>query len=349
MYFGLHSTKKAERDLVMSKTPTLIEVSPRDIHGTGRHKPIIWEEDTGKYYEHSIDAFMECLKQIDAGTFNPANNPYIAQWGYKGEEPRRRMERLPALYKSIKEEGIKEPISVGIAGERFDGSFRSKIALHLGIKKLKANQYYFDWREVDEDFIRRKIDTHWFSTGKEYYEFEYGYQGMKNIYEGGEVYRENAAPRWELIRHHLKGNVLDLGCNEGYLTIQAALHGHKAVGYDIDCIHGANLNKLVFEWVNKKDLPVYFFEGDMTKVDPKGFDTILILCAIYHLPRKEQVPFLKKFKGKNVILQCNLRKEAEREKYYGSHPDDLRALLKEAGLTITNEVLWKDKPLIIAS
>lgn len=347
-FYGLHSTRKVEREKVMAKEPTLIKVSPADIHNHPRHKAIVWEEDTGKYYEHNIDEFMEVLKQIDQGIFDPYDNPYVDKWGYKGEEVKRRMERLPSLYASIKAQGILYPISVGMTGERFDGSFRSKIALHLGIKEVPAQLFKFHWKDIDEDWITRKIATHWHSTGKEYYEFNYN-PHLKNIYEGGPVYLENAAPRWELIKPFIKGKVLDLGCNEGYLSIQAAIAGHETKGYDRDCIHGANLNKIIFEWNLKRDLPVEFEEKDILEVAPGNEDTVLILNVIYHLPRERQVAFLAQFKGKNVIIQCNLRKEHERDKYYGSHPDDMKDLIKKAGLKVVKKVAWRDKPLIIAT
>lgn len=358
MYHGLHLTRKVERDAIREKPFDLITVSPLDIHGKDPHKPIVWEEDSGKFYEHDISAFLETLELIDkewklggqSGDIDLSNSPYMRKWRYKGMETQTRLRKLPDLYKSIKEEGIHTPIDVEATGERIDGSFRSKIALHLGIKEIPAKLYRFHWKDVTEDFLERKIKGHWLSTGKEYYDFAYGYKDWRNIPAGGGVYAENAADRWEVISPLLVGEVLDLGCNEGYLSIQAALKGHEVVGIDHNCIQGANLNKLVFEWIHEFDLPVTFRDGNVEDVVvPEDTDTVLALCVLYHLPREKQIQILRQCKGKKVIIQCNLRKEKEREKYWSSHPDDAIELIRLAGLSLKKRIDWRDKPILIAS
>lgn len=349
MYFGLHNTRKIERDNLIAKEDyQLIDVSPLDIHGKA-HKPIVWEEDSGNFYEHDITAFLETLKMMERGKVNVENTPYFEKWKYKGTEIHTRLGRLPALVNSIKEQGILEPIDVEETGERLDGSFRSKIALHLGIPSLKARLHKFDWRDIDEDFIERKLKARGLSSGKDYYEFEYGHKDWKNIRQGGQVYRENATDRWFVLKDLVKGRkILDLGCNEGYHSIKFALKGKEVHGVDHDWTHIANLNRLIFEFVNKKDLPVTFEQNDIMKADVQGYDDVLLLNVLYHLNRADQIVLLYKLKGSRLIFQCNLRKERERETYYTSHPDDLKALLKETGYRIEQEILFRDKPIIIA-
>lgn len=343
MNFNLHTTRKAERDAVLKTESELIDISPHDLQKKNP-KPIVWEEDTGRYYEHTTDEFFEALQIIDRGG-DLENCSYIKKWMYKGGEPYIRIRSLPNLYGDIKKNGIQTPVEVEATGERLNGSFRSKIAIHLGIPSIKAKLFKFNWRDVSEDFLKRKLEARWLSSGKDYYEFDYG-NGWMNVKEGGKVYKENAE-RWGVLKDFIHGSTLDLGCNEGYLTLQHALRGNRTEGWDIDLHNVANLNRLIFEWVNQKDIDTKFIEGDLTEADPTGFDTVLLLNVLYHLPREYQLPLLRKLKGKNIVFQCNLRKEKERRKYYTSHPDDLKDLVTKAGLTIRKEINWRDKPIII--
>lgn len=349
-YFGLHTTKKVERDAVIQTPYELINISPYDFHTTDTHKPIICEEGTLKYYQHDIHPFLETLKMMEAGKVNIYETPYYKYWEYKGTEVETRLRNLPALVKDIKENGIKEPVSCEVTGERLDGSFRTKIAIYLGIKKLKAKLYQFNWRNIDEDFLVRKMTTRELSSPKDYYEFDYGYKDWKNIKVGGEVYRENATDRWEVLKDLVKGQkVLDIGCNEGFMSLQVALQGKEVVGIDHEWNHLAYLNKLIFEWINKRDLKAKFIEGDISKQDVSGFDEVLLLNVLYHLPREKQTELLQKLKGSRLIFQCNLRKERERQNYYTSHPDDLKDLLTQQGFKIERQINWRDKPIIICN
>jgi SAM-dependent methyltransferase len=349
MFYGLHTTKKTERDAIMADGDYKeIEIDPSDFHYASGHLPIVIEEGSGKIYCHTIKEFDDCLALIDRGIFSPERTDYYRKWNYKGDEPLNRLERLPELYNSIKENGITEPVCCEATGERLDGSFRTKIALHLGIKKVKAREYRFKWQDINEDFINRKLKAREASTKPDYYQFSFGYKDWVNVRPCGNVYSENAFDRWEVLKHIIKGKtILDLGCNEGYIALQLARMGKKVIGVDHDWIHIANLNRLIYEYIDKKDLKTEFIQDDVLNIDITA-DTILMLCFIYHLPKDEQIGFLKKFKGKTIIFQCNLRKMAEREKYYGSHPDDLAELLKNSGFKIKEKIDWRDKPVIIA-
>lgn len=326
-----------------------ITISPQDIHGQGLHRPVVWEEDTDSFYFHGTKEFRDALEQIDRGIFDPLKNNYIYRWSYKGDEVRVRMDALPGLYKSIKSEGVKTPVCVEATGERLDGSFRTKIAMHLGIKHVPARLYTADWRDVSSRWLINKLKARALSSGVDYYRFQYGDSGWWNVPpERSPVYEENASERWDIIKDLLVGSVLDLGCNEGFMTINAARRGHTAHGIDHDWIHIANLNRLIYSWLDKADIPVAFEQGDLADAPVQNYDTVLALNVLYHLDRNVAKDLLRRAKGKNVIIQCNLRKERERSIYYGSHPDDMKKMLEECDLEVVEEIKWKDKPIIIA-
>jgi SAM-dependent methyltransferase len=341
MNFTLHTTKKAERDMLLKQKGKHIVIKPEQFHkGT---RPIVWEEDTGKYYEHSIEEFMELLKIIEFGGDVFASRYYL-KWAYKGTEIETRIKNLEELFNDIKRNGIINAVHCEVTGERLDGSYRTKIAMYLGIPEVSAVLHKFKWQDIDEEFIERKIKARNLAFGRDYYYFKYGYKDWENIYNGGEVYQENAS-RWELIKPLVKGSVLDLGCNEGYISIQLARNGHKVTGIDLEWIELAWLNKLIFEWIDKKDIDVDFHEESILDTK-RSADTILFLNVLYHIPKEKQAEMINRYKNKRLIFQCNLRKEAEREKYYTSHPDDLITLLKEVGRDY-KLIEWKDKPIIV--
>ena len=345
MFFNCHSTKRAERERILELSYGEVEINPLAFHAESP-KPIVWEEDTGKLYEHDIRDFLEVLNIMDrVGDFDWSGTRYYQRWKYKGDEVRTRLSRLYSLYKDIKTNGINTPVCCEITGERLDGSFRTKIAIHLGIKKVKARVYRFNWRDIDDSFIERKLAVREKSYGKDYYEFEYGKNNWKNV-EGGEVYRENAERYKDIVPLITGKTVLDLGCNEGYIGLQAARAGKKVLGIDHEWTNVAYLNKLIFEYIDRKDFDIEFKENDLLKVKDKA-DTVLMLNVLYHLPREKQEEFVNRFKGSQMIFQCNLRKERERDNYYTSHPDDLKTLLNKLGLKVGKEIAWRDKPIIV--
>ncbi len=348
-FYALHTTKHSERVLLIERGGVEIEVAPQDLQSSTILNRAVVVEEEGKTYVQSTDEFLELCKSLEDPSYDPLESKYYKMYLYKAHDVYTRIMNLRGLIFSIKENGILKPVHVEKTGERLDGSFRTKIAMYLGIPKVKAILHEFNWQDIDEDFIERKLRARELSSGKDYYEFAYGYKDWKNVKEGGEVYRENAE-RWKTIVPLIEGKtVLDLGCNEGYISIQAARAGFKVVGIDQDWNHIAWLNKLIFEWIDKKEIPVEFIEGDILNTQETA-DTILLLNVLYHIPRDKQVELLQRFKGKRMIFQCNLRKAEVRDKYYTSHPDDLKALLKEAGFTGgLVQIDYDDKPIIISN
>jgi 2-polyprenyl-3-methyl-5-hydroxy-6-metoxy-1,4-benzoquinol methylase len=271
MFFNCHTTTRAERERLLKTPFQEIEIDPKSFH-TKQVKPIVWEEDSEDFYEHDINDFLDILARLDRGHYDWQQSDYFRKWKYKGAETYTRLNKLSDLYNDIKSNGIIEPVHCEITGERIDGSFRTKIAIHLGIDKLKARLYRFNWRDISEHFIVRKLMSREMSYGKDYYEFEYGYKDWKNV-KAGPNYRENAE-RWKDIIPLIKGDtVLDVGCNEGYIGIQASRAGKKVVGIDHEWINLCYLNKLIFEWIDKKDLDIEFYEEDIRETK-RTADTI---------------------------------------------------------------------------
>jgi 2-polyprenyl-3-methyl-5-hydroxy-6-metoxy-1,4-benzoquinol methylase len=264
-----------------------------------------------------------------------------------------RLRGLYDLYQNIKENGIRTPICIERTGERFDGSYRMMIANHLKLPSVRAQLFRFDWRDMNEEYLKRKLHAHEMAFGADYYQFEYK-PGMWNIEKGGQNYIDNAKERsdfFDMFLQDLPGRtVLDLGCNEGYMGIHCALKGAKVIGYEYDKAREANawLNKLIFEWVHQKDIDVEFRCEDFTDTILPKTDVTLMLNVLYHIKDREvQKKLLRNLSG-TLILQCNLRKIAEREFYYTSHPDDAVALLKETGWEVVDLIDFNDKPIIIA-
>lgn len=352
MFFGKHLTTKAERDALIASPGEKMWINPADFHGFRENKPIVLPEGETEFFDHSdtLKDFFEILEMLQSGQkYNYEDTKYFKRWQHKGTEVHTRLQNLPTLFNSIRMEGVKEPVHCEATGERLDGSFRTKIAMFLGHEKVPAIMHRWKWQDVNDELLTRLIKGRWLSGGKEYYQFPYG-NGWWNVPEGGDIYKENAE-RADVIVPLIEGDtVLDVGCNEGYISLKTAMTGKDVVGVDIDYIHGANLNKLVFEHVQKKAISAQFFSHDISSMEklPHRQDpyTVLFLNVLYHL--KTPVKVLKRFRGSQVIIQCNLRKNVERHRYFGAHPEDAKALIEMAGMRVIKAIDWRDKPILIA-
>lgn len=357
MFFGNHTTTKAERDALIERQKTdeyelshqITTINPQDFHSFGENKPIVWEEGTDLWYSHadSLYEFFGILDRLKRGdNFDLLDTAYYRRWEKKGQEIRTRLGNLPRLFHDIRMKGVEEPVHAEVTGQRLDGSYRTKIAYYLGHKTVPAILHQWNRKNVTDDLLQRLLKGRWLSGGKEYYEFEYP-NGWKNIPEGGAVYRENAE-RADVILPLIKGDtLLDIGCNEGYLSIRAAMQGKKVHGIDINYIHGANLNKLIFEYCLQKSFALDFsYMNAVTDLPQYKHHSVLLLCVLYHM--KHPIKLLRKLKGSQLIIQCNLRKKEAETEYYGSQPHQVIEMLKMAGFTVQRQINWRDKPIIIA-
>lgn len=356
MKYNLHTTTKRERDAALATPGILTTLDPAQLHGPGSW---VWEEESGEWRDHDevVRDFHALLRSIDADpSYGYRESAYFKRYLKDAHAHGifTRLDRLPALLADIRANGVREPVHVEVTGQRLDGSYRTKIAMYLGIGSVPAMVHRFRREDVTPELLERLIQARHRATPVDYYEFPYSFRGWSNVPpQANPVYRENAE-RAKVIVPLIQGeNVLDLGCNEGYISLVAARAGHSVVGVEADgsLIGPANLNRLVLEHAGKGDLLAEFVEGDIVRVPTPYIaqaDTVLLLNVLYHLPREAQEPLLRSCAGKQVIFQCNLRKEAERARYYTSHPDDLEALLRKVGRTF-ERIEHGDKPIYVSN
>lgn len=356
MTYDYHTTTKEERYALFEKDFKWIKIKPTDFvqlcPEEDRPKTIVWEEGTGRYYNLDYHFVLDTIRQIDLNPeINYKDTTYYQYWGkIKGEDyVEVKIRSLKQLLISMrsgfqKDNGDFGGVCVERTGEKLDGSHRCLTAFYLGIPEIEVKEFAFNWRDVSWDWIERKTKAREQGIGPNYYLIDYG--KFKNLEQKVSfVYEENAMPRWEVLKDHIEGKVLDLGCNEGFMSIQSALKGCKVKGVDYKFIDGAWFNKLVFEKINEKDLDIEFETADLNTYEIKEeYDTCLLLNTVYHLKDKEHL--LKQLKKcKKVIMQGNLRKLPYHDRYKGITAEDMVEMLSED--FDTKVIEWRDKPIVI--
>lgn len=362
MFFDYQVTTSDERSTLMAGPFEWITIDPEQI--VSRHqnhlrgKPIAWMQDTNEFAALDYSPILKTLRQYDV---NPAiRPPQTEYWKYLSavKRAKHREERINALlldYAAVKQGGVKallganDGICVEATGETLAGEHRAIIACHLGIEEIDVKLFKFEWRTVDEAFLRRKSRARELSFGPCYYSIDYGpFKSLEQ--EHSKAYEENARDRWETLLDALVQSgerIVDVGCNEGYNSLRAALKGCDVLGVDRSYISGAWLNKLIFEWSVQQDLKASFVQANVETYDFSPCDTALVLNVIYHLSKDSQIPFLERLKAQRVILQGNLRKLALHDHFHGITIDDMSRLLTEAGYSRLEVVEWRDKPVVI--
>lgn len=360
MNYDFHTTTWTERnELMKNGVFTWKTIKPTDFvqleREEDRSRPIVWEEDTGKYYEITYHPVLDTIKEIDNNpNIDYKDTTYYRFWvETKGEEYiNARVGRLKDVLFSMKKIGFDKDdgayggVCVERTGQKLDGSHRSLVAHYLGIKSMRVKEYAFNWRDVSWDWLKRQTKAREIGLGPNYYLIDYG--SFKNLEKPvSSIYKENAEDRWEVIRELIDGSILDLGCNDGYLSIRSAMRGHKVHGVDYKFIEGAWLNKLIFEKMNEKDLPVSFDTADLSSYQIKGkYDTCLLLNVIYHTKNKLEILREVRKSCQRVIMQGNLRKLSAHDRFYGITVEDMEEMLQRVGFK-TNVIEWRDKPIVM--
>lgn len=359
MYYHSHVTKKSERDEIVKGSFTWKTVSPEQVVAIDpppkggltlanpRPKSIVWYEDKNEYAELYFRFIYEVLDEFQRGE----NGLYMRLMKGKMDilSAHTRQGRIYEVFINMKENGFKPEeghwggVCVDETGERLDGSYRSSIASYLGIKEIKVKEFKRDWRTVTEDFIKRKLKADLMQNGLDYYAIDFG--PFKNYEKAGGNYLTNVE-KWEFIKglaDWKKKKVLDLGCNAGYHSIKMALAGASVTGVDFTLTGTANLYRLIYEYLNQKDINVKFINGDVREATG-NYDIVTCLNTHYHVPN--QLAFMKHVRtlAPVVILQGNLNKVGE---YQNVDIPGMQKLLREAGYFSSESFEYKDKPIVI--
>lgn len=365
-YYDLHTTTRAEREaLFNSQSFTWKEVSPHQVvaiepNNLGltltnhRTKSLVWEEDTGEFRDMYFRFMYDVLDDFKAGKLGT----YERLWREKTGETaaHTRQDRIYRVFENMRDKGFNPAagdwngVCVEATGERIDGSYRSAIACYLGIERIKVKEYAFDWRNVTKEFLQRKLKADWLQNGLDYYAIDFG-DGLKN-YEGkaGGNYKQNVK-KWEKLKEilgDLKGkNIADLGCNAGYHSIQMAREGATVKAIDLTLTGSANLYKLVYSWLDRRDLSISF-ENDDIRTITGMYDTIVCLNTHYHLPEDRQDRFIQRLRTLTgrLVLQGNNNKKGE---YKNVTADEMVDMCKRNGWHKVKTVEWEDKPFVIAT
>ena len=358
MTYDFHTTTGLQRVGVMENDFVWKTIKPTDFVQLSpeldRSKTMVWEEGTGRFYELSYQPILDTLEQFKKDiSIDYKDTVYYRYWvDVKGERYiDERIAGLKELFTTMKNgfdknAGLFHGVCVERTGEKLDGSHRATVAHFYGIKEIEVKEFNFNWRSVSWNWLKIKTHARELGLGPNYYYIDYG--PFANLQQQvSPIYQENSVERWAIIKDLIAGSVLDLGCNEGYLTINSALQGNKAHGVDYKFIEGAWTNKLIFEKLNKKDIDVSFECADIQdyKIKEK-YDTCLLLNVIYHLKEKDKILDEIRKNCKQVIMQGNLRKLMEHNRYYGITAEDMCEMLKKHGFT-PRVIEWRDKPIVM--
>lgn len=359
MFYHSHVTKKEERDEIVKGDFVWKSVDPQQVVaidpppkggltlGNLRPKSIVWYEDKNEYSELYFRFMYEVLDELKAGRSGLYMKLMAGSTDITSLHTREK--RIAQVFNNMKtngfqaEEGHWGGVCVDETGERLDGSYRSSIASYLGIKEIRVKEFKRDWRTVTEDFLKRKLKADLMQNGLDYYAIDFG--PFKN-YEKAHGNHFGNVEKWDFIKGLVdwKGKkVLDLGCNAGYHSIQMALAGASVTGVDFTLTGTANLYRLIYEYLNKKNIDVKFEDKDVR--DAAGeYDIVVCLNTHYHVP--DQLAFMKHVKtlAPVVILQGNLNKVGEYD-----HVDiqGMNVLLVNAGYKTIDNFPYKDKPIVI--
>lgn len=140
---------------------------------------------------------------------------------------------------------------------------------------------------MDKDFIAKRVK-----------ELEPWYQTIKFGDILTTTSKTSGVRLWKIIKKYylsddLRGyRILDLGCNAGYFTVQAAILGAKVTGVELNktFLEQANFTKQYFEEISGKKLDVKFIKSDIGSLDFQSlgkFDYIFAIAVLYHIGKQK--------------------------------------------------------------
>lgn len=117
-----------------------------------------------------------------------------------------------------------------------------------------------------------------------------GYDKVADIYNTRRHMWSNKKELEDLVHRLPPGSaVLDAGCGSGYASLFLARRGFRVTGIDI--------SKQMLRLAKRKVPGATFLRMDMRKIDlpEKGFDGVVCLYAIFHVPRRSHQSILFRF------------------------------------------------------
>jgi len=172
--------------------------------------------------------------------------------------------------------------------------------------------------------------------------------------------------KWEFIlRDAVKGmaqgaRILDLGCNNGFHSMQLLRHGAtRAVGIDFNAraVGQAVFLKEVFEWLDMRPYDFQAIEGDMLHIcrsDIGPFDIAMAINSLYYLEDEDIDKVIRRVAETAAVflVQCSLTpRPREPEVERRASVEYMSDKLRHGGFEVTNVIAprWYPRPLIVAT
>ena len=272
-------------------------------------------------------------------------------WGIKAESYRE------GLVRSIKEEGIKEPLLIITDVKQegrmiIEGHHRAKAAQILGMKTVPAFLIHrvsgsgteFDMTSEDMEKMEEKKEQQELLDKIESYprwyqliEFEDG------VSTPG--YKDAGDLIWRLIQSHLPllegKRILDLGSNAGLHCVRSTLAGaSEAIGVDAGSKWEQNVFhdqavfvKQYFEKKHNRILPIEYIwkrvEDYLLNDDTGQFDVVLAFGILYHTDPEFHVPIVRKLSQITDFVLAKYRSIVDKK-----GRDHFNRIFKESGFSI---------------
>jgi 2-polyprenyl-3-methyl-5-hydroxy-6-metoxy-1,4-benzoquinol methylase len=152
-----------------------------------------------------------------------------------------------------------------------------------------------------------------------------GYRDYAPIDFGGGLFfgqiasTDSGTGRWDYFNHSIVAplvegqRVLDLGCNNGSLSLMMARAGaREVVGIEMspEIAEFARLNAEILSWRDQHPYKIAIRTGDMRvflEEDLGTFDVVTAFCSLYYLPERDMAAIIAKAAatGATLILQAN--------------------------------------------
>jgi len=210
-----------------------------------------------------------------------------------------RVKTLIGLYHSIKDYGYNGSIIAAWFDKDgrvhlYDGFHRIAVMKYLGMDELVNVETI--WSKKDYDFPLRDTLETLPRVGKCTYQ-----PVLDDRVKDFPVDRQDSPERLDYILKNLVGEtVLDIGCSEGYFSMELAKRGYRVTATDTD--PGKMAVTRYLSTINDADVECHNCEGEKFLAESTGYDNVLYLSVfhntIYDYGAAKAVMALRKLRGK---------------------------------------------------